>query len=224
MGIQNRTKQENHTLEIFPVTLMDETLQPQPNTGMGGKQFNDDSEKRLQKKLRICPFSGSGEEEIAYTEKLEEEFRENIIQQIYPDLVKWFNPTFIIPKLHQKWKKILDANSLNEEIQTIRFKMKGTDLMRDVIRKEDWATSLDLKSAFNHLIVYPPHGPYLTFEAMGKIQQYRAVPFGTQHSPIVFTHALKMVLTKIRSESDISILNYVDDLLFLHKDKERLRK
>ncbi|KAA6367911.1 MAG: hypothetical protein EZS28_036560, partial [Streblomastix strix] len=36
MGIQNRTKQEIHTLEIFPRTLMEQTLQPQPDTGMGG--------------------------------------------------------------------------------------------------------------------------------------------------------------------------------------------
>jgi hypothetical protein len=36
-GIQNRTKEEIHTLEISPRILMEETLQPQPNTGMGGK-------------------------------------------------------------------------------------------------------------------------------------------------------------------------------------------
>ncbi|KAA6362050.1 MAG: hypothetical protein EZS28_042423, partial [Streblomastix strix] len=73
-------------------------------------------------------------------------------------------------------------------------------------------------------MVYPPHRPYLPFEAVGKVYQYRAMPFGTQHSPIFFAHALAMVLTKIRKESDIRILNYVDDLLLLHQSKERLRK
>ncbi|KAA6353268.1 MAG: putative reverse transcriptase, partial [Streblomastix strix] len=155
---------------------------------------------------------------------LEEELRENIIEQIHPEQAKWFNPTFIIPKPHQKLRKILDASALNKEIQTIHFKMNGTDQVRDLIRKEDWATSLDLKSAFHHLIVYPPHRPYLAFEAMGKVYQYRAMPFGTQHSPIFFTQALAMVLTKIRRESDIRILNYADDLLLLHQNKERLRK
>ncbi|KAA6314828.1 MAG: hypothetical protein EZS28_055515, partial [Streblomastix strix] len=116
---------------------MEETLQPQPDTGMGGKTIryleawklvkgvefiqkgffllfkSEDSEKRLQEKLRICPFSGLREEEAAYTEKLEEELRENIIEQIHPEQAKWFNPTFIIPKPHQKWRKILDASALN---------------------------------------------------------------------------------------------------------------
>ncbi|KAA6362118.1 MAG: hypothetical protein EZS28_042353, partial [Streblomastix strix] len=58
---------------------------------------------------------------------------------------------------------------------------------------------------------------------MGKVYQYRAMPFVTQHSPIFFAQALAMVLTKIRRESDIKILNYVEDLLLLHQSKERLR-
>ncbi|KAA6387833.1 MAG: putative Transposon Ty3-G Gag-Pol polyprotein [Streblomastix strix] len=102
------------------------------------------------------------------------------------------------------------------------FKMNGIDQVRDLIRNGDWATNLDLKSAFHHLIVYPPHRPYLAFEAMGKVYQYRTMPFGTLHSPIFFAQALAMVLTKILRESDIRILNYVDDLLLLHQNKERL--
>ncbi|KAA6359559.1 MAG: hypothetical protein EZS28_044914, partial [Streblomastix strix] len=140
---------------------------------------SEDSEKRLQERLRICPFLGSREEETAYTEKLEEELRENIIEQIHPEQARQFNPTFIIPKPHQKRRKILDASALNKEIQTIHFKVNGTDQVRDLIRKGDWATSLDLKSAFHHLIVYPPHRPYLALEAMGKVYQYRAMPNGS---------------------------------------------
>ncbi|KAA6374273.1 MAG: hypothetical protein EZS28_030199 [Streblomastix strix] len=179
---------------------MEETLQPQPDTGMGGKTIryqeawklvkgvefiqkgffflfkSEDSEKRLQDKLRICPFSGSREEETAYTEKLEEELRENIIEQIHPEQAKWFNPTFIIPKPHQKWRKILDASSLNKEGQMIHFKMNGTDQDRDLIWKGEQATSLDRNSAFHHLVIYPPHKPYLAFEAIGKVYQYRAMP------------------------------------------------
>ncbi|KAA6362119.1 MAG: hypothetical protein EZS28_042354 [Streblomastix strix] len=158
MGIQNRTKEEVHTLEIFPRILMEEILQPQPNTGKGEKTMryletwklvrgvefiqkgvflpfkNEDSEKRLQEKLRICPFSGSREEIIAYSEKLDEELRENIVEQIHPEQTKWFNSTFIIPKPHQKCKKNLDASALNKEVQTIHYKMNGTDQVRDLIR------------------------------------------------------------------------------------------
>ncbi|KAA6371054.1 MAG: hypothetical protein EZS28_033418, partial [Streblomastix strix] len=59
---------------------------------------------------------------------------------------------------------------------------------------------------------------------MGKVDQYRAMPFGTHNTPIFFAQALAMVQIKIRRESDKRILNYVDDLLLLHYDKERLRE
>ncbi|KAA6324141.1 MAG: hypothetical protein EZS28_054225, partial [Streblomastix strix] len=171
MGIQNRTKEEIHTLEIFPRTPMEEVLQPQPDTGMGEKtirylerrklvkgvefiqkgfflQFkNEDSEKKMQEKLRIFSLEMEGNSGCERTEQ---------------------------------------GN------QTTHFKMNGTDQVRDLIRKEDQATSLDLKSAFHHLIVFLPHRPYLAFETMGKVYQYRAMPFGTQHSPIFFAHALAM--------------------------------
>ncbi|KAA6400553.1 MAG: hypothetical protein EZS28_003916 [Streblomastix strix] len=181
MGIQNRLKEEIQTLENFPRTLIEETLQSQPNTGMGRKiiryiktwklvkeaEFkqkmffllfqSEDSEVILQQKLKICPLSDSREEKIAYTEKLEEELRENIIEVIPPVQAQSFYQTFIIPNPYEKWRKILETCSLNKEIQTIHFKMNGTDKVRHLIRKGEWATSLDLKLAFHHLIVYLPY-------------------------------------------------------------------
>ncbi|KAA6380746.1 MAG: hypothetical protein EZS28_023723, partial [Streblomastix strix] len=90
-------------------------------------------------------------------------------------------------------------------------------------RTEQGNTNDSFQDELNRSI-YPPHGPYLAFEAMGKVYQYKAMPFGTQHSPIFFAQAPAMVLTKIRRESDIGILNCVDDLLLLHQNKERLRE
>ncbi|KAA6365740.1 MAG: hypothetical protein EZS28_038734, partial [Streblomastix strix] len=212
--IQNRTKEDIYIPEIFPRTLMEEILQPQPNTGMEGKiiryleTWKLVMEKRKQHTQRIW-------------RKNQEK---NIIEQIHPEQAKWFNPTFIIPKPHQKWMKILDASALNKEMQTIHLKTNGTDQVRDLIRKGDQATSLDLKSAFHYLIVYLPHRPYLAFEAMEKVYQYRAMPLGRQQSSILFAQALAMVLTKIWRNSDKRILNYLDDLLLQHQIKERLRK
>ncbi|KAA6371632.1 MAG: hypothetical protein EZS28_032841 [Streblomastix strix] len=146
----------------------------------------------------------------------------NIIEEIYPELAKWFIQTFIIPKPHQKWRKILDLSSLNKVIHTIHFKMNGTDQLTDLIRKGDWATSLDLKSAFHYQIVYLLHKQYLAFETMAKVDQYSAKAFGTKHSSIFFAQALAMVLTKIRRESNIRIFNSIDDLHLIYQDIEGL--
>ncbi|KAA6402861.1 MAG: hypothetical protein EZS28_001614 [Streblomastix strix] len=108
--------------------------------------------------------------------------------------------------------------------QRFIFTMNGIVQMRDLIKKGDWATSLDLKSAFHRLIIYPPHRPYQAFEAIEKVFQIRAMPFGTQHSPVFIAQALAIALTKIQRESDIRILNCIDNLFLLHQVKEILRK
>ncbi|KAA6398972.1 MAG: putative Transposon Ty3-I Gag-Pol polyprotein [Streblomastix strix] len=48
------------------------------------------------------------------------------------------------------------------------------------------------------------------------------MPFGCKHSPIFFTQALTILLTEIRKRTEIRIINYSDDLLLLHQDKNWL--
>ncbi|KAA6379831.1 MAG: hypothetical protein EZS28_024641 [Streblomastix strix] len=111
MGIQNRTREEIHTLEIFLGIYLREhcnfsQTQEQGKTIryletwklVNGVEYiqkgffllfkNEDSEKRLQEILRICSFSGSRENEIAHTENLEQELRDDLKEQIHPDQTK----------------------------------------------------------------------------------------------------------------------------------------
>jgi hypothetical protein len=88
----------------------------------------------------------------------------------------------------------------------------------------DWMTSLDLKSAFHHLTVFEPHRAYLAFEVDGVCYRYKAMPFGTKHSPIFFTEAMNKILTEVRKRSEVRIINYSDDLLLLHQDPVILKE
>ncbi|KAA6386936.1 MAG: putative Transposon Ty3-I Gag-Pol polyprotein [Streblomastix strix] len=97
--------------------------------------------------------------------------------------------------------------------------MNGVEQVRYLLIPNDWAVTLDLKSAFHQLIVYPPHRAYLAFEVDNHHYQYRAMPFGCKHSTIFFTQALTLLLTEIRKRTNIRIINYSDDLLLLHQDK-----
>ena len=93
--------------------------------------------------------------------------------------------------------------------------------MEDVIRialKDDFATSLDLKSAFNHLIVNSELRPYLAFAFRGKSYCYRAMPFGAKHAPRLFTKALSFAIRFARINWDLRIVAYMDDILLLHQD------
>ncbi|KAA6361170.1 MAG: hypothetical protein EZS28_043304, partial [Streblomastix strix] len=167
-------------------------------------------------------FRGTEEEAKEYKIMLEEELKENIVIPIGKEQIKWYNPTFMIKKANGKWRKILDAKTLNKQIADFHFKMHDSNEVKQTIRPGDWGTSLDLSSAFHHLIVQTESQPYLAFEFQNNYYTYRAMPFGTKHSPIYFATAMEPIMQQIRMKTEIRIINYVDDILLLHQNKEYL--
>ncbi|KAA6364048.1 MAG: putative reverse transcriptase, partial [Streblomastix strix] len=187
-------------------------------------QWKDNqSVNNLERQLKIMKFRGTEEEAKEYKIMLEEELKENIVIPIKKEQIKWYNPTFMIKKANGKWRKILDAKALNKQIADFHFKMHDSIEVKQTIRPGDWGTSLDLTSAFHHLIVQAESQPYLAFEFQNNHYTYRAMPFGTKHSPIYFATAMEPIMQQIRMKTEIRIINYVDDILLLHQNKEYLK-
>ncbi|KAA6355430.1 MAG: hypothetical protein EZS28_049044 [Streblomastix strix] len=128
-------------------------------------------------------------------------------------------PNFSGYQTFGRMEKDIRCESSERRNITTTFQMKGVEQVRYLLIPNDWAVTLDLKSAFHHLIVYLPHRAYLAFEVDNHHYQYRAMPFGCKHSPIFFTQALTLFLTEIRNRTNIRIINYSDDLLLLYQDK-----
>ncbi|KAA6364247.1 MAG: hypothetical protein EZS28_040226 [Streblomastix strix] len=168
-------------------------------------------------------FRGTEEEAIEYQIMLEEEMKENIVIPIKKEQIKWYSPTFMIKKANGKWRKILDAKALNKQIADFHFKMHDSIEVKQTIRFGDGSTSRDLTSAFHHLIVQTELQPYLDFEFQNNHYIYRAMPFGTEHQPIYFATAMEPIMQQIRMKIEIRIINYVDDILLLHLNKEYLK-
>ncbi|KAA6362767.1 MAG: putative Transposon Ty3-G Gag-Pol polyprotein [Streblomastix strix] len=154
---------------------------------------------------------------------LEEELKENIVIPIKKEQIKWYNPTFMIKKAIGKWRKILDAKALNKQIADFHFKKHDSIDVKQTIRHGDWGTSLDLSSAFHHLIVQTKSQPYLAFEFQNNHYTYRAMPFETKYSPIYFTTAIEPIMQQIKMKPEIRLINYVDDIRLLHHNKEYLK-
>ncbi|KAA6327678.1 MAG: putative Transposon Ty3-G Gag-Pol polyprotein, partial [Streblomastix strix] len=142
---------------------------------------------------------------------------------IQENQVKWWNHTFLIKKPNGTWRKILDASKLNKEIEKLHFKMHGLEEVQYLANQMDYATSLDLKSTFHHITVSPNSIPYLAFNFNNNNNAYKAMPFGTKHSPIFFAEAIESILRQIRIHSEIKILNHCDDILLIHQDKQILK-
>ncbi|KAA6360885.1 MAG: putative Gag-Pol polyprotein, partial [Streblomastix strix] len=133
------------------------------------------------------------------------------------------NPTIMKKKANGKQRKILDAKALNKQIADFHFKMHDSNEVKQTIRLRDWRTSLDLSSTFHHLIVQTESQPYLAIEFQNNYYTYRAMQFGTQHSPIYFATAMEPIMQQIGMITEIRIINYVDNILILHQNKEYLK-
>ncbi|KAA6377614.1 MAG: putative reverse transcriptase [Streblomastix strix] len=187
-------------------------------------RFKDqNSQQRLEENKMIIPIRGTQEEKRAYQEMLKEELEEGIVIPIQQDQVKWCNHTFLIKKPNGTWRKILDASKLNKEIEKLHYKMHGLEEVQYLANQMDYVTSLDLKSAFHHNTVSPNSIPQLAFNFNNNNYAYKAMPFGTKHSPIFFAEAIESILRQIRIHSQVNILNYCDDILLIHQDKQTLK-
>ncbi|KAA6380201.1 MAG: hypothetical protein EZS28_024275, partial [Streblomastix strix] len=62
-----------------------------------------------------------------------------------------------------------------------------------------------------------------TFNFYYNNYSFNVMSFGTKHSSIFFAEAIESILRQIRIHSEIKILNYCDDILLIHQDKQTLK-
>jgi hypothetical protein len=168
--------------------------------------------------------------EYAFTEEQEEEFfkllneelEEEIVVQVPHTYPRFLKPVLMVPKKGEKWRKVVDCRMVSGQQVFIHFRIDGPEVVQVIALSGDWATSLDIKSAFNHMRVSPEFRPFLCFEHRGKCCAYNSMPFGCQHSPRVFTKALSYPQAYIRMYWEVRIVAYMDDIFLLHQDRSYL--
>jgi hypothetical protein len=65
---------------------------------------------------------------LEYAKQLEKEIKEGIV--IETNKIKIFNPTFLVPKSDNKWRKILDCRQINMITKINKFKMEGSEFIK----------------------------------------------------------------------------------------------
>jgi ribonuclease HI len=145
--------------------------------------------------------------------------REGIVVPVYSDYIMWWNRTFLVPKKGGEFRKVLNCRRINSLMQGVHFKMEDIKTVKELLLPNDFAVSLDLKSAYSHVSVHPDLRPYLGFQFEGRNYVYKAMPFGLKDAPRVFTKIMRSVMWQIRQKWQVRCVMYLDDLLFLHQDR-----
>ena len=101
--------------------------------------------------------------------------------------------------------------------------MEGAKVVRDLIRKDDWMVSIDLKDAYLSVPILQEHRKYLRFVWKGTTYEFQCLPFGLSSAPRVFTKLLKPVMALLRKRGIRSLI-FLDDMLLMAESREELEQ
>jgi hypothetical protein len=166
----------------------------------------------------------TGVKHVNYCDQLHQEVEEGIVRKVKRENCKFLSPTFIVPKKRGEWRKVMDCREINSFIRDQTFQMEDWRTAQQLIECNQWAVSIDITKAYHHVPVSTEMRSYLAFGYAGEYYQYYGMPFGIKTAPRIFTQIMKTAMKEIGRRWEISSIQYLDDLLFLHHNGEELRK
>ena len=125
----------------------------------------------------------------------------------------YYSNIFLVPKKNGKWRPVIDLSSLNKFIRCPTFKMETTRAVARALQVGEWTTSIDLQDAYFHVPIHPTARKYLRFNYEGVTWQFRALPFGLNTAPLVYTRLMSVVTGELRGNQGVVVHSYLDDWL-----------
>ena len=90
---------------------------------------------------------------------------------------------FLAPKKDGGQRSVINLKKLNEHVHTEHFKMEGTHLLKDLLRKRDWMAKVDLKDAYVMVPIHREDRDFLKFICRDKCYKFNCLPFGLAYAP-----------------------------------------
>ena len=135
-------------------------------------------------------------------------------------VVRFQSRIFTVPKKNSTEERlILDLSILNTFIKRPHFKMLTIKEIKMILPRNYWTTSLDLKDGYWHVAICRAKRTFLGFRWKNQNWQFRAMPFGLNIAPRIFTKLIAHVV-KVMAKAGIWCLPYLDDLLIIAQTKE----
>ena len=128
---------------------------------------------------------------------------------------------FAVPKKDGSQRPVVNLKPLNTFVKKIHFKMEGVHMIKELLRKDDWMVSIDLKDTYLSVPVTPIHRKYLRFNWRGQIYEFQCLPFGLSSAPRTFTKVLRPVMAILRQRGMRSII-FIDDILLIAQSPQEL--
>lgn len=139
--------------------------------------------------------------------------------------IQALSPLLVIPKKDKKKLRVcVDLRRVNKALTTpFKFKMEGIDTVMDMLPRDAFMVSVDLKDGYLQVPMDQQTQRLLGFSWRGQLYRYCRLPFGVSWAPWLFTKIVKVVMKHLRRHG-IQGVAYIDDFLLWHPDPEILRQ
>ena len=174
--------------------------------------------------LRLIPLSSKGystSDSLTFKKEIDNLLNIGAIEEMDASVPCFTSSLFMVPKKTGDLRPVIDLRSLNRYVTYQHFKMENLDLVKSLIRRNDYMVSIDLNHAFYHVPLAPSQKQFFAFDFLGKRYCFKCLPFGLTSSPRIFTKVLRPLIKLIRSKG-IRVVAYLDDLLLMARTKEEL--
>lgn len=115
---------------------------------------------------------------------------------------------------------ILNLKALNMFIETQHFKLEDLRTVLNIISKDYFSATIDLKDAYFLIKIHPESRKYLRFiledEYNTQMFEFNVLPFGLCTAPFIFTKLMKPIMKLLRSCGFLSSI-YLDDIYLVGK-------
>ena len=181
--------------------------------------------RKVPKFYGIKETTCSGQDVPIYQNEISNLLEKQVIE---PVLIQnqntgFYSTLFIIPKKNGKLRPVTNLRPLNKYLLKKHFKMDTLQKVINLVKKGDWAISIDLTDAYLHIPIHVSHRKFLRFHIKGQSYQWKAMCFGPTSAPRVYTKIMSVVMAYLHLQN-IRIVAYLDDLLILNQSKTDLQK
>ncbi|KAA6378723.1 MAG: putative Transposon Ty3-I Gag-Pol polyprotein [Streblomastix strix] len=192
--------------------------------GIEADWISKDSINLLRINKRIRTYNCNHDQSEMMESEIKKELKEGIIKKVQDREVSFYNPCFLIKKKDSnKIRKIIDCTELNCQLKDEHFQMEDLQTVKQLLLPNDFATVVDIHSAFSHIPVAQDLIPFLSFNFQDQAYSYVAMPFGIKSAPRTFCKILRPAIQFIRDQLKLRCVAYCDDLLFLDQNQSKLR-
>ena len=116
-------------------------------------------------------------------------------------------------------RPVIDLSTLNQYIEPQHFQMEHLCSIKTLLQQGYYMTKLDLKDAYLSVPIHPDSQKYLRFLWKNKTYQFKALPFGLNIAPMIFTRLMKPVAGFLRKRG-VRLIVYLDDMLIIGASAE----